>query len=102
MSLRGSLDSDTENSFKLDTDLNNALKDADALPGIDQAIRNSKDTKRTTERTRVNGSFTLGYQISRTISSNFSYTYSRIESNNLPTRTNHDIRFNVRIAIRSR
>lgn len=102
MSIRGSFDSDTENSFKLDTDLNNALRNADALPSIDQAVKDSRDTKRTTERKRLNGSFTLGYQISRTISSNFEYTLSRIESNNLPTRTNHDIRFNVRIAIRSR
>ncbi len=102
MGIRGSFDSDTENSFKLDTDLNNALRDADALPTISQAIKDSRDTKRTTERIRINGTFTLGYQISRTITSNFEYTYSRIESNNLPTRTNHDIRFNVRIAITSR
>lgn len=99
MSIRGSFKNDTENSFKLDTDLSNALANADQLPDAGQA---PIDSKRTTEQKRINGSFTLGYQISRTISSNFEYTYSRIQSNQIPTRTNHDIRFNVRIAIRSR
>lgn len=99
MSIRGSFKNDTENSFKLDTDLSNALADPDQLPDPGQA---PIDSKRTTEQKRLNGSFTLGYQISRTISSNFEYTYSRIQSNQIPTRTNHDIRFNVRIAIRSR
>lgn len=99
MSIRGSFKNDTENSFKLDTDLGNALSDPDQLPDIDRA---TIESGRTTEQKRINGSFTLGYQISRSISSNFEYTYSRIESNQIPTRTNHDIRFNVRIAIRSR
>ncbi len=99
MSIRGSFKNDTENSFKLDTDLSNALANADQLPDAGQA---PIDSRRTTEQKRINGSFTLGYQISRTISSNFEYTYSRIQSNQIPTRTNHDIRFNVRIAIRSR
>ncbi len=102
MSIRGSVDNDLENSYKLDTDLSNTLRDADQLPSVSQAISDSRETKRTTERKRINGSLTLGYQISRTISSNFEYTYSRIEANDLPTRTNHDIRFNIRIAIRSR
>ena len=99
MSIRGSFKNDTENSFKLDTDLNNALSSLSELPPVNDA---PIDSKRTTEQNRINGSFTLGYQISKTISSNFEYTFSRIQSNQIPTRTNHDIRFNVRIAIRSR
>lgn len=99
MSIRGSFKNDTENSYKLDTDLNNALNDSNNLPSVNEA---AIDSKRETGQKRLNGSFTLGYQISRTISSNFEYTFSRIESNTIPTRTNHDIRFNVRIAIRSR
>lgn len=99
MSIRGSYKNDTENSFKLDTDLNNALSSRNQLPDVNDV---PIDSKRTTEQNRVNGSFTLGYQISKTITSNFEYTFSRIQSNQIPTRTNHDIRFNVRIAIRSR
>ncbi len=99
MGIRGSYKNDTENSFKLDTDLSNALANQNQLPDPGEALI---DSKRTTEQKRLNGSFTLGYQISKTISSNFEYTFSRIESNQIPTRTNHDIRFNVRIAIRSR
>ena len=76
-----------------------------ALAEIATAMRKgSAETlsARETGQRRINGSFTLGYKISSTVSSNFEYTYSRIESNNIPTRTNHDIRFNFRIAIRSR
>lgn len=97
LSIQGSVNDDTENSYKLDTDLINALS-AETLIDPGQAEINT----RVTGQKRMNGSLTLGYQISRTISSNFQYTYSKIESNNIPTRTNHDIRFNVRIAIRSR
>ena len=99
MSLRGSYKNDTEISYKLDTDLDNALQDGITMDQIGSAETLSA---RETGQRRINGSFTLGYKISSTISSNFEYTYSRIESNNIPTRTNHDIRFNFRIAIRSR
>lgn len=99
MSLRGSYKNDTEISYKLDTDLDNALQNGVTMDQIGSAETLSA---RETGQRRINGSFTLGYKISSTVSSNFEYTYSRIESNNIPTRTNHDIRFNFRIAIRSR
>lgn len=100
LSIRGNFKNDTENSYKLDTDLINALSGpVDPLADPSQA---EVVSLRVTEQNRVNGTLIVGYQISRNISSNFEYTYSRNQSNNIPTRTNHDIRFNVRIAIRSR
>ncbi len=99
LSLRGSYKNDTELSYKLDSDLGTALS------GVDGIITNVDEIElsgRETGQQRINGTFSLGYKISASISSNFEYTYSRIESNNIPTRTNHDIRFNVRIAISSR
>lgn len=100
LSLRGSYKNDSELSYKLDSDLGNAL-----VPGASPAsnVGDAEITSgRETGQRRINGTFTIGYKVSASISSNFEYTYSRIESNNIPTRTNHDIRFNVRIAIRSR
>lgn len=99
MSIRGSYKNDSEKSYKLDTDLVNALQETGN--GIDPS-QAEITSERITGQKRLNGSFTLGYQISKSISSNFEYTFSRIESNTIPTRTNHDIRFNIRIAIRSR
>lgn len=100
MGLRGSYKNDAEVSYKLDTDLDNALiEGVNSQSNVDDAEIVSE---RITGQKRVNATFTLGYQISSSITSNFEYTYSRIESNNIPTRTNHDIRFNIRIAIRSR
>lgn len=99
LSLRGSYKNDTELSYKLDSDLGTALSGAD---GIITNVDDIELSGRETGQQRINGTFSLGYKISASISSNFEYTYSRIESNNIPTRTNHDIRFNVRIAISSR
>ena len=99
MSLRGSYKNDTELSYKLDSDIGTALANEN---GPITNINDIELSSRETGQQRINGSLSLGYKISSSISSNFEYTYSRIESNNIPTRTNHDIRFNVRIAISSR
>jgi cell surface protein SprA len=101
VSIRGNMKNDTENSYKLDTDLINALNASNITPASDPSQAEIVSLRETGQR-RLNGTITFGYQVSRTISSNFEYTYSKIESNNIPTRTNHDIRFNVRIAIKSR
>jgi cell surface protein SprA len=100
LSLRGSYKNDTDLSYKLDSDIGNALipNAPNVLPVEDAEILSSRETG----QQRINGTFSVGYKISSSISSNFEYTYSRIQSNNIPTRTNHDIRFNVRIAISSR
>ena len=99
LSLRGSYKNDTELSYKLDSDIGTALANEN---GPITNINDIELSSRETGQQRINGSLSLGYKISSSISSNFEYTYSRIESNNIPTRTNHDIRFNVRIAISSR
>ena len=99
LSLRGSYKNDSELSYKLDSDIGTALS---ASGGPLTNINDIELSDRNTEQQRINGTFSLGYKISASISSNFEYTYSRIESNTIPTRTNHDIRFNVRIAISSR
>ena len=100
LSIRGSYKNDTELSYKLDSDLITALNGVDGIPITD--VDDIELSGRETGQTRINGTFSLGYKVSSTISSNFEYTFSKIESNNIPTRTNHDIRFNIRIAISSR
>ncbi|MCG8372638.1 MAG: cell surface protein SprA [Balneolales bacterium] len=98
--MRASYSNDSELNYELDTDLGGALTEAsNPTSSVGEAEIISA---RETGQQRINGTFTLGYVISSSITSNFEYTYSRIESNNIPTRTNHDIRFNIRIAIRSR
>lgn len=99
LSLRGSYKNDTELSYKLDSDIGTALANEN---GDITNVNDIELSSRETGQQRINGSLSLGYKISSSISSNFEYTYSRIESNNIPTRTNHDIRINVRIAISSR
>jgi len=99
ISLRGSYKDDKELSYKLDSDLGNALISSSSSQSN---VNDAQIISRETGQQRINGTFSLGYKISASISSNFEYTYSRIQSNSIPTRTNHDIRFNVRIAISSR
>ncbi len=99
LSVRGSFKNDTELSYKLDSDLVTAFG---AVGGPITNVNEIELSGRETSQKRINGTLSLGYKVSATISSNFEYTYSRIESNNLPTRSNPDIRFNIRIGISSR
>jgi cell surface protein SprA len=99
LSIRGSYKNDDDIKYTLSDDLAAAL-----VPGS-SPVSNVNDatiqSAHATNSRRITGSISLGYKISTTIASNFEYTFTRRESNSIPTQINHDIRFNVRIAIRS-
>ncbi len=100
MGIRGSLKNNTETTYKLDSDLSEALVSGiNSESDVNQAVVTKRGE---TGGRNINATFTLGYQISSTITSNFEYTFSKRESNKYPTNTTHDIRFNIKIAIRSR
>jgi cell surface protein SprA len=93
---------DTEQKFILASDLDNALRsDAGTI------VRNADlyDFSRSFRggQSRFNGSAIIGYQFSQTINANFEYTYSRLipKSTGIYPRTDHDLRFNVVVSIRS-
>ncbi|MTI88702.1 MAG: cell surface protein SprA [Balneolaceae bacterium] len=57
-----------------------------------------------TGQQRIEGSAVIGYRFSSTISANFEYRYLKLnpKASSRAPRTNHDILFNIKIAIRSR
>ena len=102
ITLNGSLIDDLEESFLLDTDLTNALN-----VGSEEIVRDPTQYETTEPRIsgqkRINGSVVLGYRFSSTLQVNLDYTFSQIDPKSTRTfrRTTHDIRFNIRINIRS-
>jgi hypothetical protein len=82
--------------------LDNALRS-----GADTIVRDADlyDFARSFQggQSRFNGSVIIGYQFSQTINANFEYTYSRLipKSTGIYPRTDHDLRFNVVVSIRS-
>ena len=102
LSLTGNYIEDTEQRFLLDADLERAL--------LDDATEINRDPgayefnpRPPTGQTRINGEFVIGYRFSNTLNANFTYGYSQIlpKSSSTFKRTTHDIRFNIRINIRS-
>ncbi|MDZ7692950.1 MAG: hypothetical protein U5K69_17810 [Balneolaceae bacterium] len=93
---------DTEQKLVLNSDLANALQ-----AGHENIVKQPDDYDfqpgPTTGQSRINGSAIIGYQFSQTIKANFEYTYSRLipKSTGVYARTDHDIRFNVVVSIRS-
>lgn len=100
--INGSYIEDVEEKFQLDSDLDQAL-----AAGPDQIDRNVDDAEFTSTTTggqaRINGSAIIGYQFSQTIQANFEYNYSRLipKTSGVYGRTDHDIRFNIVVSIRS-
>lgn len=102
LAINGTFSEDTDQNFILPNDLNKAFKEfSEKGENLD---RYTFDPQSKTGQTRFNGSLLVGYRISTNINSNFEYTYSRVIPNgsSIPPRTNQEIRFNIRIAIRSR
>lgn len=98
--LNSSYIEDTETKYVLGSDLDDALSqspdsqdpdDFDFDPGI------------TLGQVRINGSAIIGYQFSQTIKANFEYVYNRLipKSTAVFPRTEHDLRFNIIVSIRS-
>jgi len=102
LSLNGAYSEDSDQNFILPNDLIRAFKDYSVFG--DDVNQYKYDPQSKTGQKRINGSLVLGYRISNTITSNFEYTYNRVIPNgsSIPPRTNQEIRFNVKIQIRSR
>lgn len=103
ISLSGNLVEDIEQRFLLAADLDRALSTGDA-----ETISRNPDLfdfspRPPTGQTRFNGSLSLGYRFSSTVQSNFEYSFTKVNPKSSRTfeRTTHDIRFNIRINIRS-
>lgn len=100
--LNGSYIEDLEKKYSLTSDLDEALQNG---PGT--ADRNPDhygySSVFTGGQSRINASAVIGYQFSQTIKANFEYDYSRLipKATGVYARTNHDIRFNVVVSIRS-
>ena len=100
--LNGSYIEDVEKKFQLDSDLDQALSaPPDELNRDPDAAEFSSTV--TGGQARINGSAVIGYQFSQTIQANFEYNYSKLipKTSGVYGRTDHDIRFNVVVSIRS-
>ena len=102
ISLNGGLAEDEEIRFLLNDDVNDAL----ALFS-DTGSQNFSDfvvnPRPPTGQQRINASMVIGYRFSNTINANFEYSFNKVNPKSSRTfaRTDHDIKFNIRIAIRS-
>jgi len=102
ISVTGNLIEDQEQRFLLDADLDRALSENfDTIPRNPDLFEFSP--RPPTGQTRFNGSVSLGYRFSSTVQSNFEYSFSKVNPKSSRTfeRTTHDVRFNIRINIRS-
>jgi cell surface protein SprA len=102
ITLNGSYIEDEEKKFELDSDLDEALTAGpdDIIKDPDRAEFSSTVTG---GQARINGSAVVGYQFSQMIQANFEYNYSKLlpKTSGVYGRTDHDIRFNVVVSIRS-
>ncbi|HBX67313.1 MAG TPA: hypothetical protein DEG32_14565, partial [Balneolaceae bacterium] len=97
----GGFADDTEKKFYLNQDVDEVLSDTDLIPEVNQYDFTDPFV---TGQNRINGSLVFGYRFSQTVTSNFEYTLTKVtpKSSAFPPRTNHEIRFNFKIAIQSR
>ena len=97
--VNGSYIEDEEKKYILDSDIESALEKNIRLDPEQYNFSSSF----TGGQSRINGSAIVGYQFSQTIQANFEYTYNRLipKSSNIYARTDHDIRFNIVVSIRS-
>lgn len=102
LTFNGSLIEDTEQRFLLDANLDAALQESAGV--IDRNPKNYSFTPGAVNgQSRINASAVVGYRFSNTIQANFEYAFGQILPKSTRTfkRTTHDIRFSIRINIRS-
>ncbi len=103
VTINGGIADDLEEKFYLSQDINNVLSTppSELITDVNQYDYDRPDID---GQYRLNASVVIGYRFSQTVYSNFEYTYRKIEpkTSGIPPSTNHDIRFNFRIAIQSR
>lgn len=103
ITLNGSFIEDTDTRLRLDADIDRALQSGNS----DNINRNpsaySFTPGRTGGQSRINTSAIIGYRFSSTVQANVEYAFSNIipKSSGTFRRTTHDIRFNIRINLRS-
>ncbi len=102
LTINGNFIEDMEQRFLLDADLDRALQDGPGEINRDPSAYDF-NPRPPTGQTRINGSAVVGYRFSNTIQANFEYGFTQIlpQSSRTFKRTTHDIRFNIRINIRS-
>lgn len=102
ITINGNIAEDTKKTYNLGSDLSRLFDSSEnGIPEAGSVDLNPTDIN---GQKRINASLVVGYRFSSTISSNFEYTYLKLlpKTSSRPLTTNHDIRFNVKIAIRSR
>ena len=102
ITLNGNYIEDSEQRYLLDADIERALQDSHDAIIKDPSIY-SISPRPPTGQTRFNASAIVGYRFSNTVQANFEYAYGKVlpKSSRTFERTTHDIRFNIRINIRS-
>jgi cell surface protein SprA len=102
LTLNGAFIEDTEQRFLLDADLDRALQQDSQTIDRDPSAYSFTPSP-PTGQSRMNASAIVGYRFSTTVQANFEYGFSQIlpKSSRTFKRTTHDIRFNIRINIRS-
>lgn len=100
--ISGSYMEDTEQKFLLGNDLGNALSEP-AQTIVRDPNQYDFSPQSPTGQTRVKASTIIGYQFSKTIKANFEYNFNKLmpKSSRVYPRTDHDIRFNIIVSIRS-
>jgi len=101
VAINGGFADDTEKKFYLNQDVDEVLSDTELITEVNQYDFTDPFV---TGQNRINGSLVFGYRFSQTVTSNFEYTLTKVtpKSSAFPPRTNHEIRFNFKIAIQSR
>lgn len=102
LTLNGSFLEDTEQRFLLYSDLERALQESvDVIVKDPDAYTFSPSPP--TGQSRINASAVVGYRFSNTIQANLAYDFTQTlpKSSRTFKRTTHDIRFSIRINIRS-
>lgn len=102
VTLNGSFIEDSEQRFLLYSDLERALQNPFGSIERDPAVYSFTPSP-PTGQSRINSSLVLGYRFSNTLQANFEYAFSQVlpKSSRTFKRTTHDIRFSIRINIRS-
>jgi cell surface protein SprA len=102
LSLNASYLQDIETQYLLDTDLSQALQEAPDQ--LDRDVSSYEISPRDpTGQTRIQSSFIVGYRFSQTVKANFEYNFRHLipQSTSVIERTDHDIKFNIVVSIRS-
>ena len=100
--LNGSFNQDIEQNFELASDIAAALQEVETRDDLNTSDFEPLPLPQTGQ-SRINVSTVIGYQFSNTVKANFEYGFRKLipKSSRLFERTDHDIKFNIVISIRS-